>query len=532
MKLELTQFFTYCIMMTPLVLLSTLLIPAAWWEKNPRKASQLGAFLGKLSFLFMVIASFGLGIKGVLRADLMKWGPFAWTVYFDTLTAIIGTLVGFLSWMILHFSKNYLEGDPGHGRFTRWLCFTSGSTLMAVVSGNLGLFALSLCSMSIGLHQLLMFYPKRSAAVISARKKFMISRLGDLCMIGALAVSYFNLGTWNYQELLSLTNRPENTFSFNIIALLLVGTALLKSAQFPFHSWLPDTLETPTPVSALMHAGIINMGGYLIVRLNPIVSLSPTALGILVILGGFTALFASLVMLSHASVKRSLAFSTVAQMGFMMLQCGLGAYSLAILHIVAHSLYKAHAFLSSGSLDEMRKSSWIPRELPHAHPGAVFLSLGGSIAGMIIAVGITGISPIDEPGGVILTGVFLMAIAHLLWGLWSRTLSAKIIALGALLSLALAILYLGLHAGIHFLLGGITGELSNAASESLSWMSVLILVLFAGVFLIQIELPAWRVHPYCHAAYVHARNGFYFNTIANRVIQKIWPLKKLNQQEK
>ena len=125
-----------------------------------------------------------------------------------------------------------------------------------------------------------------------------------------------------------------------------------------------------------------------------------------------------------------------------------------------------------------------------------------------------------------------MAIAHLLWGLWSRTLSAKILALGTLLSVGVAILYLGLHAGIHFLLGGITGELSHQSSEPLYWISVMILILFAGVFLIQIELPAWRVHPYCHATYVHARNGFYFNTIANRVIQKIWPLKKLNQQEK
>jgi NAD(P)H-quinone oxidoreductase subunit 5 len=529
MKQDTTQLFILCAAAAPLALIISLFIPSKWWKKNPRGAARLGLLLGKLSFALIVIASLGVMIHGTFSADIVKSGPFALTVYFDTLTAIIGTLVGFLVWIILHFSKNYLDGDLEQGRFTRWLCFTSGSTLVAVISGNLGLFALSLCSMSLGLHQLLLFYSGRPAAVISARKKFVISRIGDLCMIATLGIAYYNFGTWNFQELLHQTTLPENTSTFNLISILLVSTALLKSAQFPFHSWLPDTLETPTPVSALMHAGIINMGGYLIVRLNPIINLSPVALGILVLLGAFTALFASLVMLSHASVKRSLAFSTVAQMGFMMLQCGLGAYSLAILHIVAHSLYKAHAFLSSGSLDVMRKSAWTPREIPHSHPRAILLSLGGAFAGMFAAVWITGISPIHEPGGVILTGVFLMAISHLLWGLWSRTLSAKILFLGSILSVGVALLYLGLHAGIYYLLGGITGETLNTSVEPLHWLSILILLLFACVFLIQIELPAWRLHPYCHAAYVHARNGFYFNTIANRVIQKIWPVSQSKQ---
>jgi len=154
------------------------------------------------------------------------------------------------------------------------------------------------------------------------------------------------------------------------ICLLLVGVAMLKSAQFPFHSWLPDTMETQTPLSALMHAGIINAGGFLIVRLSPVVSLSPVALNTLAIVGAFTAIFASLVMMTQASIKRMLALSTIAQMGFMMLQCGLGAFSIAVLHIVAHSLYKAHAFFIVGQrggdfqkfVDPARTSRRAPRD--------------------------------------------------------------------------------------------------------------------------------------------------------------------------
>ena len=140
-------------------------------------------------------------------------------------------------------------------------------------------------------------------------------------------------------------------------------------------------METPTPVSALMHAGIINAGGFLIVRLNPLVTLSPGAMSTLALFGAFTALFASLVMLTHASVKRSLAFSTVAQMGFMMLECGLGAFVLATLHLVAHSLYKAHAFLSSGSMVSLAKSAWTPTGKPNAHPVTF-------VASFILALGL------------------------------------------------------------------------------------------------------------------------------------------------
>ncbi|MBJ7414859.1 MAG: oxidoreductase, partial [Niveispirillum sp.] len=128
----------------------------------------------------------------------------------------------------------------------------------------------------------------------------------------------------------------------------LVLAALLKTASFPLHGWLTEVMEAPTPVSALLHAGIINSGGFLLITFAWVVQGSTASMAALVLLGGLTSLFGALVMLTQSAVKTALAWSTVAQMGFMLLQCGLGLWPLALLHIVAHSLYKAHAFLSSG----------------------------------------------------------------------------------------------------------------------------------------------------------------------------------------
>lgn len=143
---------------------------------------------------------------------------------------------------------------------------------------------------------------------------------------------------------------------------MLALAAVRKSAQFPTHGWLTEMMEAPTPVSALLHAGVVNGGGFLLIRFADLMLLSPGVLAVLAMLGGFTALFGALVMLTQPAVKTSLAWSTVAQMGFMILQCGLALFPLALLHIVAHSLYKAHAFLASGGAVEQvaatRRPGW------------------------------------------------------------------------------------------------------------------------------------------------------------------------------
>ena len=178
----------------------------------------------------------------------------------------------------------------------------------------------------------------------------MTSRLGDLCLIVAGVLIYRTFGSLDYAAVFSgaaaLRSLHDTPSAVHAASILFVGAALLKSAQFPLHGWLIEVMETPTPVSALLHAGIINAGGFLVLRFSEVISLSFPSLEVLAIVGGFTAIFGSVVMLTQTSIKVTLAYSTIAQMGFMMLECGLAAFPAAMLHIIAHSLYKAHAFLS------------------------------------------------------------------------------------------------------------------------------------------------------------------------------------------
>jgi NAD(P)H-quinone oxidoreductase subunit 5 len=198
------------------------------------------------------------------------------------------------------------------------------------------------------LHKLLLFYPERVAAQRAARKKWVTARAGDAALIVAVVVLLWPVRHRRYRGDPERASAADSVPGATWVAAALALAAILKSAQFPTHGWLTEVMETPTPVSALLHAGVINAGGFLLIRFADVMLLSPGVLAVLVMLGGFTALFGGLVMLTQSAVKTSLAWSTVAQMGFMILQCGLALFPLALLHIVAHSLYKAHAFLASG----------------------------------------------------------------------------------------------------------------------------------------------------------------------------------------
>jgi NAD(P)H-quinone oxidoreductase subunit 5 len=292
---------------------------------------------------------------------------------------------------------------------------------------------------------------------------------------------------------------------------------MLKSAQFPFHSWLPDTLETPTPVSALMHAGIINAGGFLIVRLSPLVTQSTGALNTLALLGAFTALFASVIMMTQTSIKKSLAWSTVAQMGFMMLQCGLGAFALAMMHIVAHSLYKAHAFLSSGSVVNLSQSSWTPVGRPAAHPLVVIGSLAVSATVGFGIASLLGVSLQSDPGHILLIAVFIMAMSHLLWTLWSSSMRQRLILRGLGIVVASTAACFTLHAAFEHLLAPSLPTYAPLRSGVEYAVMILVALLFLAVLVFQSQLPAWASRPSFQRLYVHASNGFYLGTLFNRI---------------
>ena len=515
----------------PLSLLVLGMLPSGLLNRHCLRAARMAALNSLVALALACLADVCLVCFGRVDCKYTIAGPFGFGVYFDSLSAIMLTLVAFLLAVVTRFSVNYLAGDLNQGRFTKWLCLTGGSVLMLVISGNLIQFALAWSATSWFLHKLLVFYPDRPGAVLAARKKFLISRLGDVCLLAVLALVFNGFHSWEFSEIFAASRQIHETgvvpdhCEINAICLMLAVGAMLKSAQFPFHSWLPDTMETPTPVSALMHAGIINAGGFLVIRMNPLVTLSPAALSVLALFGAFTALFASLVMLTHASVKRSLAFSTVAQMGFMMLECGLGAFSLAVLHIVAHSLYKAHAFLSSGSIVRLAKSEWVPVEKPGAHPLTLVASFATAIALSLGCARVFSANWQHNSGLLVLGVAFSMALAYALWNFWSRFLNLTLAAFGVAFSGAIA----SAHFLLHKMFSGVLDAKDCVNSQADSPAGVLLLgallVLFLAVLVLQTELPQWAGRPAFQALYVHARNGFYFNTLANRAVAALWPVK-------
>lgn len=490
---------------------------------NARVGMVRTVVTGLLAFEFLCALAAGL--------TLLVMGQNAWTVtlvrlpflaglgldfYYDPLTGIMLLLVSFVSLIVSHFSIRYLNGEANQGRYFRWLSFTTGAVSLMVVAGSLLLFVVAWVMTSLGLHQLLLHYPHRAAARRAAWTKFAISRLGDAFLLLALSLTFQTYGTFQLSDLFAqasdVAQSGQTTIQHAAIGWLLVLGAVTKSAQFPFHSWLPETMETPTPVSALMHAGVVNAGGYLLIRMNHLVVLAPSALATLAVVGTLTALFAGVVMMTQTSVKRTLAYSTIAQMGFMMLQCGLGAFSAAMLHIVAHSLYKAHAFLGSGTVAP------IVNRISEA--GGVTPNRFRSLACLVTAAATTTIAILaiasfldlsltQKPGGVVLGFVLGLALTTWGWRLMERSERQTVgVAITGLILMSL--IYLGGYGLMQRIAGDAIAEVAIPAQGLLS---LGIIVTFATVFLLQVFLVPQRRPRWFEAIRIHAANGFYFDAM-------------------
>jgi NAD(P)H-quinone oxidoreductase subunit 5 len=326
-----------------------------------------------------------------------------------------------------------------------------------VQSGTLVQLVLAWIGTSLFLHQLLLFYPERVEAQRAAKKKWIVSRAGDVALLAATLILMVSYGTGDIASILAQASDGQATASTLWVAGLLALAALLKSAQFPTHGWLTEVMETPTPVSALLHAGVINAGGFLLIRFADVMLLAPGVLAVLVMIGGFTALFGGLVMLTQSAVKTSLAWSTVAQMGFMILQCGLALFPLALLHIVAHSLYKAHAFLASGGTVDLVAAIRRPGPVAVPSPGAVGKAFLIAIAiYAVVAILFAFIFGFDSksPQALALGAILIFGVAYLLaqgladkapWVLTIRT---------SQYALATALAYFALQTGADWIMAG------------------------------------------------------------------------------
>lgn len=494
---------------------------------RPRRVLWATRAAGALSVFLAISAALAVGVGGGTQSPLLGAFGIGLSVRLDALSVVMFALVASVGWVVLEFSRNYLDGDARHGAFLGGLSATLAAVLLLVLSGNLVQLAAAWIATSVGLQRLLVFYAERPRAQIAARKKHLVAQFGNACLLAAVGLLLWTFRTTDLAELAqaarALVAAETVPLAVHGSAVLLALAALLKSAQFPTHGWLPEVMETPTPVSALLHAGLINAGGFLVIRLADVVLLSAPSLWLLAGIGGLTALFGSLVMLTQSSVKGALAYSTVSQMGFMLLECGLGAFSLATLHIVAHSLYKAHAFLASGSAVDV--ASALEPETRGATPSALAPRLGALAVGLLggLAAYVAGASLLGTawPSGP----VPLLFGALLVLGLsqWvaqthpARESRVSLLARAFAGSLVTASLYFLLKGGAERVLSSSLPPAPTTNPVALA-IGALAVVAFAALAVLQILAPALRASPLGRAAYVHLKHGLYVNHWFDRLV--------------
>ncbi|MBV1702949.1 MAG: oxidoreductase [Hyphomicrobiales bacterium] len=508
------------ITLTPLLAPVPLIVSAAIsfmnTSRRPRllpKLAEAAAFLSLIAALvaFAEWILFGPGVSPAIGVDSAGL-----SVRLDAVSATMLLLVTFIGWIVVRYAATYLDGEARQGPFTGWLCLTLASVLLLVTAGNLVQLVLAWIATSLFLHQLLLFYPDRVAAQRAARKKFVTARLGDVALIGAAALLALTYGTCDIGSILKAARAGEGGSLAVLAASLLALAAMLKSAQFPTHGWLTEVMETPTPVSALLHAGVINGGGFLLIRFADVMLLAPGVLAVLVMIGGFTAIFGSLVMLTQPAVKTSLAWSTVAQMGFMILECGLALFPLALLHIVAHSLYKAHSFLASGGAVE--RVAAIRRPGPVAVPdagagGRAFLT--ALVIYILVGLGF-GLTH-KSPQAIALGAILIFGVAYMLAQGFADTAPRALTRRTAVYAVATSVGYFALQTATTSLTAGLLP--ATPSPGPLEWtLIVLAVISFGLVAIVQAMFPLWAYHPAAAGLRVHLSNGFYANAVFDRLL--------------
>ena len=289
----------------------------------------------------------------------------------DELTACLLIVVTTIGLLVHVYSIGYMSHDPGYWRFFAYLNLFMFSMLLLVLAGNfLVVFVawelVGLCS-----YLLIGFWYRKRSAALAAKKAFIVNRVGDVGFILGIMLIFVSLGTLDIREVLDRIGTLDQT-TIVIISLLIFAGAMGKSAQFPLHVWLPDAMEGPTPVSALIHAAtMVNAGVYLVARVNPIFAHAPSALVVVAAIGIFTAILAASIAMTQTDIKRVLAYSTLSQLGYMFAAFGVGAWTAAIFHLMTHGFFKGLLFLDSGSVihavheeQDMRKMGGLSKKIP------------------------------------------------------------------------------------------------------------------------------------------------------------------------
>ena len=330
-----------------------------------RRGAHMLTILGVLiSFIISAMTLKAVAVDGAsFNATVYEWmslGTLKMEVGFlvDGLTAMMMCVVTFVSLMVHIYTIGYMEEDDGYQRFFSYISLFTFSMLMLVMSNNLLQLFFGWEAVGLVSYLLIGFWYKKSTAIFANMKAFLVNRVGDFGFILGIGLLLAYTGTLNYTELfakgseLSLLTLPKTDWALiTVICICLFIGAMGKSAQFPLHVWLPDSMEGPTPISALIHAAtMVTAGIFMVSRMSPLFELSDAALNFIVIIGSITALFMGFLGIIQNDIKRVVAYSTLSQLGYMTVALGVSAYSVGMFHVMTHAFFKALLFLGAGSV--------------------------------------------------------------------------------------------------------------------------------------------------------------------------------------
>ena len=333
------------------------------WTRD--RAHILGVGTTGLSFLIALGIFLQAAGGTTLNWDVYVWipvGEFQATVGFlvDPLSAVMMLVVTFVGFLIHVYSVGYMHGDPGYARFFTYLNLFMTSMLVLVLANNyllmfLGWEGVGLCS-----YLLIGFWYQKKSAADAGKKAFVVNRIGDAGFLLGLFLIWRTFGSLAYADIFPQATvirevlERDSVFGFSLVTwmtLLLFVGATGKSAQLPLYVWLPDAMEGPTPVSALIHAAtMVTAGVYMVARSSALFDLAPFSMGTVAVVGAVTAVFAASIALVQNDIKRVVAYSTISQLGYMFLGCGVGAYASGVFHLATHAFFKALLFLGCGSV--------------------------------------------------------------------------------------------------------------------------------------------------------------------------------------
>ncbi|SNY49308.1 NAD(P)H-quinone oxidoreductase subunit 5 [Arsukibacterium tuosuense] len=430
----------------------------------------------------------------------------------SSLKLVLLALVALLAVVIWRYSATALAGEQDKLRFMRALALTLTATVFTLLSNHLLLFWLGWCWISLSLQQLLLFYPERPRAQLAAHKKALSARAGEILLAGAFILLYIEFGTAEISDIVSQASGQHYSLSLygHVATVLLVLVALIKCAQLPLHGWLIQVVEAPTPVSALLHAGIINLGGILLLLFSPLLKLSAAAAVLLLVTALISTVLAALIMTTRISIKVRLAWSTIAQMGLMLVEIALGLYTLALLHLLAHSCYKAYAFLHSGNaVNHYLAAQLAGQTEPQARHWLLALLVTSAL--VILAHQILPLSSLSS------AVLLVLAVTVLLMPSLARADSRR--PLRVMLAVAYGVGLLALYSSGKYMLQPI----APTTQVFSTWADVFTSLVFAGLFVMAVLLRYHSRHRAVNRVFIWLNAGGYLDEWATRVTLKIWP---------